>query len=425
MYLDCRAASIRIFPASREFTKTLKYGKNIAEEDCGIPCEHSQAFLSVARETNTAIASRSVGVYATQLIREGYATKGYHVKAKSCDWGPMAGFVLADPALGKKGTSSEAVSWQLGKINDAIRDGAQSLPLYISDRRKVALPRLMMKNSKRYLVSEKAGEHRVQANAKDGRSHEFILVEVGRIKTEYRSNNCQLGSWAVCYAGPGPARPPSPNRDRTIETTDGNTYRQLCALTNPRAGVAHAPQDYHGAQTGDYDLWGVFPPMRAAASFKEQKQVLGALNLKKPKLRFNQRDVVGSSQFVRNFAEFEKEEDEHTGNLSFLIEEIAVRVNAKCMATSAGGWVIHHSDEAGRPMVDEIDCDAVVYFPNGNVWVMENEMDVRRLRRELIRLRYAPLFNPIWNFQLGIHKRQIRQNWLKDKKASSFPVSFT
>jgi len=420
MYLDCRAASIPIFPASREFTKTLKYGKNIAEEYCGIPCEHSQAFLSVARETNTAIASRSVGVYATQLIREGYATKGYHVKAKSCDWGPMAGFVLADPALGKKGTSSEAVEWQLRKINDAIGDGAQSVPLYISDRRKVALWSLMMKNNKHYLFFEKAGEHIVQAKDKDGHNHEFILVEVSRIKTEYKSDNCQLGNWAVCYA-PGPARPL--NKDRTIKTTDEKTYRQLCALTNPRAGVAHAPQDYHGAQTGDYDLWGVFPPMRAAASFKEQKQVLGALN--KPKLRFNQRDVVGSSQFVRDFSQFSKQEEKHTGNLSFLIEEIAVRVNAKCMATTAGGWVIHHSDEAGRPMVDEIDCDAVVYFPNGNVWVMEDEMDVRRLRQELIRLRYAPLFNPIWNFQLGIHKGQIRQDWLKKNLAEEFPVAFT
>jgi len=51
----------------------------------GIPALHADAFQEVADGTDTVIASRAVGIYATGLILEGYASKGFHNKAKSCN----------------------------------------------------------------------------------------------------------------------------------------------------------------------------------------------------------------------------------------------------------------------------------------------------------------------------------------------------
>ena len=100
----------------------------------GMPISHARCFQQVANETNCVISSRSVGVYATGLIMENYATKGFHVKAKSCNWGPMAGFVLSDPRFTKRGTSSSAMEAQRKDVQKALKANAQETPVFISGR---------------------------------------------------------------------------------------------------------------------------------------------------------------------------------------------------------------------------------------------------------------------------------------------------
>ncbi|WP_300320669.1 anthrax toxin-like adenylyl cyclase domain-containing protein [Accumulibacter sp.] len=69
----------------------------------GFPAVVAQGFLNTAAELDAAIASRCPGKPATQLIDDGHDLKSFYVHAKSCDWGPMAGFVCQLPALNKKG----------------------------------------------------------------------------------------------------------------------------------------------------------------------------------------------------------------------------------------------------------------------------------------------------------------------------------
>ena len=391
----------------------MKNGIENAESLAGIPEEHSNVFASVARETDTVISSRAVGIYATQLIRQGYATKGYHVKAKSCDWGPMAGFVLADPSLGKKGTDSKARAWQEGKVNDAMNHyGAMAIPLYITSERKAALPALMLRAGKAY-QEQRINDHvfKITAAAKDGKKHEFVLVQVNQIAQNSREYSPLNTDWAVCYGDNNELVAHCPqNRKHAITVGTDQNYIQVCGLTNPLGYGAKAPSNYKGVQTGDYDLWGVFPKDRFFSE-EERKIVEAVTNGKKGS--FWQRDVDGSDQFIRTFEEYGRQEGAHTGNLSLLIEEIAVRVNAGCMKAGSGGWMIHHSDEAGRPMVDEVDYEAVVYFPDGRIWIMESEQDVKTLRAQLVQMNYVPLFNPIWNFKLGFHWMKILSEWLE------------
>ena len=67
----------------------------------GMPVSHGRVFQDVANRMDCVISSRAVGPAVTQLLEEGYATKGFHNKAKSCPWGPMAGFVQELAADGR------------------------------------------------------------------------------------------------------------------------------------------------------------------------------------------------------------------------------------------------------------------------------------------------------------------------------------
>ena len=67
----------------------------------GFPPPHVGAFKRVAARNKMVISSRELNPLCTDLVLENYAAKGFHIKAKTCDWGPMAGFVLEDPRFTK------------------------------------------------------------------------------------------------------------------------------------------------------------------------------------------------------------------------------------------------------------------------------------------------------------------------------------
>ena len=52
----------------------------------GIPEEHSDVFLNIAKETNCVIMTRTPGKACGQLLDQGYDAKGFWIKSKSCDW---------------------------------------------------------------------------------------------------------------------------------------------------------------------------------------------------------------------------------------------------------------------------------------------------------------------------------------------------
>ena len=64
----------------------------------------------MADRLNYAILFRPVGAHCTRLLEESYAAKGFRIDTKSCDWGPMRGFVCVDPRLSKGGRGKEAAN---------------------------------------------------------------------------------------------------------------------------------------------------------------------------------------------------------------------------------------------------------------------------------------------------------------------------
>ncbi len=93
----------------------------------GFPHYMIYAFLQTAKNTKTVVSSRVPGGVGTDLIDNGHDLKGYHIKAKSCNWGPMAGFICQLPYLNKKGTSkinanAEKTAYYLSRIESFSLD---------------------------------------------------------------------------------------------------------------------------------------------------------------------------------------------------------------------------------------------------------------------------------------------------------------
>lgn len=78
---------------------------NAAFADEGFPLTVCRAFQGAANQTKMAISSRVPGASCGRLIDERYDLKGYFIKAKSCNWGPMAGFLCQLPPFNKSGAA--------------------------------------------------------------------------------------------------------------------------------------------------------------------------------------------------------------------------------------------------------------------------------------------------------------------------------
>lgn len=57
---------------------------------------------AIAADTNVILMFRPVNPLSTGLLEAGAVAKGMHIKAKTSDWGPMAGYIPSDPRLSKK-----------------------------------------------------------------------------------------------------------------------------------------------------------------------------------------------------------------------------------------------------------------------------------------------------------------------------------
>lgn len=344
-----------------------------ALQKSGMPAEHARCFQWVADRTKCVISSRSVGRYATGLLLENYATKGFHNKAKSCDWGPMAGFVLADPTFTKRGTDAQAMSTQAADLRKAIHEGGSEIPIFITERRRQEL-----ENSLGCLSAPEKPASNINTKHYTCKGKKFVLT---RAMDAPGAQGQQL--WAVCYA-PG-AEIYGPNMMRSVSA----------GITPVRAMVDPAcPRDvartYRGATTGDYDLFAIFPPAKGAEKFSQAQDA---------------RPVAGSDRFKVPMSAY-KAEDPHMGNITARGKTIKDMLNdrIKVDAKYTGGNCVHHSDEAGRPCVSDVDYPFIAFIPGKlNPYLIQNNGEFKEfLGVRYCGLKYYATFNPGWHASLGI-----------------------
>lgn len=87
----------------------------------GMPLKDMQACSRVATKLNEVIIFRSTGPWSRRWIERGYPTKNFHVKGKSSDWGPQAGFVPYLGIYSKVGANSEKANAGTGANDDGLK----------------------------------------------------------------------------------------------------------------------------------------------------------------------------------------------------------------------------------------------------------------------------------------------------------------
>ncbi|CAA0104490.1 Calmodulin-sensitive adenylate cyclase [BD1-7 clade bacterium] len=340
----------------------------------GMPIKHARCFQRVADLLQCVIASRSVGRYATGLIMEGYASKGFHVKAKSCNWGPMAGFVLADPRFTKRGGSIEARGSQRKDVHTALyRYHAGQIQVFISENRRKELEQMHCMTR----IGGKINAMRYSAVSPDGARMEFVLK-----RTMNAPGACGQQLWGVFYGANEVALPSAP--DQPTSAT-GDDLLPVLALVDPMCSPSLTGL-YRSAMTGDYDLWAVFPRATVYSPTDADR-----------------RPVPRSNRHVVSIREFIRHEDPHMGNIT---QRIAITVKSALnlaiqRAGYTGGDMVHHSDEAGRPLVSEVELEFIAFIPGQRDAVfIESLDDLKEFFDNVIR-EYHITFNPGWQVQLG------------------------
>ena len=71
----------------------MKTNRTLACNVTGFVEAHANACERVAKQMDCIILFREPGAMARGLIEEHYCMKGFRIDTKSCNWGPMSGFV--------------------------------------------------------------------------------------------------------------------------------------------------------------------------------------------------------------------------------------------------------------------------------------------------------------------------------------------
>lgn len=358
----------------------------IAYERSGMPEEHGKCFQEVANSTKCVISSRSVGKYATRLLREGYSTKGFHNKAKSCNWGPMAGFVLSDPRFTKRGASRDDRETQRTDLFKAFTHGAQEMQVYISEARRQELLKLRGGGGGPCIYPAPAdilppgdNERYYFGSSPDGEQILFLLRRTSRGPGAFGKD-----LWAVYYALIERRLPAKLDQRRLAK---GDNYLPVYAVVDPNCS-ANTQGTYRSATTGDYDLFAIFPRMTDYKPFGIDK-----------------RPVPKSDRFKMPMSAYTKHEDPDFGNATMRVRNIAAMLNRRIiMEGYQGGNVVHHGDEGGRPMVNEIDA-FIGFIPGKMSPYFVDEKDADGFK-EFIALctknGFQATFNPGWLQRLNV-----------------------
>ncbi|MEM7188183.1 MAG: anthrax toxin-like adenylyl cyclase domain-containing protein [Pseudomonadota bacterium] len=359
----------------------LKNTPNEVLDLTGIPLTHQQAFQEVANAQRCIIMSRAVGTACTQLIEEGYSSKGFHIKAKSCNWGPMSGFVLEDPNLTKR--RPDEVEKQQHDLEHAFKDwDAKATPLYITDARRRNLEGQGViilagggSNAKVYWGKQYPGGGVGDDAHKALRSMRFVLR-----KTDGNTlkNAPSKDMWAVRYHDESQAVHAGSIKD------SGAVY----AMVNPANLGGRGAGGVRTAVTGDYDLFSLCVRRDLYRPGGVGQRGHDARMVSVPKLEKN---IKAKKQDVG--------EDIHMGNMSPRHHDVKNALNTAFQRRGyAGGNMVHHSDEAGRPFIDDVDMPLFAVVPGQpNPWGFENLGDLREFWASWIRTgQYVAFVNPHW-----------------------------
>jgi len=477
------------YPVFKKFPLPSKTFVNAGYTDLageGFPKKVSEAFQKAADELNCVIWSRVPGKVCTTLIDEGYNLKPFYVHGKSCNWGPMAGFVCQLPALNKAGASKmiynlnehvNSLKWLSEKQVESIRRWEKEnkgklgitneakyremgvakslfLPLSISDKWKKELT-----NSEDSLGKEGVDYHKINNDLVVGLAQDKNKTVAVEYVMKKRSGNSNL--WDIyhrnIYINDGDKyvyylqkqtdnkfaivqnhhnviqyndkiqdsiKPETiPDQEqinleltkllRQIEiSSEGRSLDQFYAVNGIQSPyLAYTKEDdlYKNAVSGDYDLFAVWP-FTPNASFEMTTRI--SERASKPsesdkiqrlfipvEAKENAIEITKSRnvfiEFIGTYKELDGKEDRELGNINDLVSLAAQTLNSLIRAQYLGKNAkdkgqfpnrAFHSDEGGRPGVDEIEYPIACFMPKSkSLWNDLKQEESRLIKDGLIK----------------------------------------
>ena len=395
----------------------------------GFPQMHAFIVQQLACDLHYAILFRDVKG-CTGLLEEGYACKGFRIDTKSCNWGPMQGFVCVDSRLSKKGMGGAAdnARYTLEAVTGSVRhDALGDLPTLRPDMEKVpdwtsgVLP-LVISNKRWAKISVELGLH-----ARSDMKHLVGTSVLGDIVFPWRLIPIETCMRVTAYKKAVGTAPPDGGYGIFVD--NGRSFRQhvppeisgqqikvggydaLLGLTNP--GTEHF--GYRACVTGDYDLFGVWPPGDTSAQGADRHHnkmvdeiVTAGLGGKK---RVGAKPPVAWDQrYVKQFAGEARMQHYLTGNSTRRINLIKVLLNSRLQVADQlrCGAVVHHSDEVGNPskLAKNLqECFPLIAFlpfhGADGVVALENEQDFREFLALCKNEGIVPDLRPEWNHFLA------------------------
>jgi hypothetical protein len=336
----------------------MLYG-NAALHHTGMPLIHRDPIQDVSNRTGHAIIFRAVGTQSTQLLVEGYAAKGFRIDTKSCDWGPMRGFVCVDPRLSKVGgdirgsadNQRYTVEALEGRVrHDAIgglRQTAVGHHVVMRDWMASCKPVVISGNRYNELLAAGLVGHTDHAGAIRGVSTDrsthvqfpWALMPIARCATTPAyvaacGTTLPAGGYGVFVDHTNADVPFAQFRPAVVTGITVDGYDAVMGLINPGS----ENHGYRACVTGDYDLFAVWRPEVEGMAFRARRNM---------DLRIVDR-VREESPLKRDAHEYQHYK---LGNISPRLEMIKVLLNSALIGGGGfpGGNLVHHSDEVGNP----------------------------------------------------------------------------
>jgi hypothetical protein len=343
----------------------MRFGMQSACELVGFPLAHGAIFQQVADQLDVVISSREIGRSCTGLVEEGYAMKGFRIDTKSCNWGPMMGFVCMDPRLSKLGGDPGGVSNNKGYTAEAL---SGTIPHHLShpDPGEAAgwkadvVPIAISQKRLDELMAGIDGKKLTPLEVPDGVMNGVAIFENTNLKLPYvliritksDGNYGDIGAdekiWGVFIdPGKGFQQMYPPNIPGVYRQTENGKYHEaLLGLANPGSGR----HGYKACVTGDYDLFGVWP--KSAVKGRESRPSARAIHTAKSRGLAAARKIGNDTDWDERRIESGEQEHFMLGNITRRINLVKVMLNTALQVSTdikAFGQCVHHSDEAGNP----------------------------------------------------------------------------
>lgn len=326
-------------------------------DEIGMPLTHKKHFLNVAREQKCVIMVRKTGPTCHGLLEEGYDTKGYRIHGKSCDWGPMAGFVMRDPRLNKYGLAKAGYNHEKhmeALYADKENQGwnASTTPLILSRSRIEWLMNM------EHIRVTSSGANYIGVADRAGVKFNYVLIPEGG------------GLYSVCFdhSRGGPRWVQDTGNEKDPPHSSNRQYEPMLAMSNPPDHGLSAATPHLKAITGDYDLFAVWPYKElydarpGGADHRPLGTVRGSTTLAE---RTNVEHL--ESQFTISG------QGTKLGNITNRIYLVCQLINSR-----VGRSVLWHSDEAARPFLDDVDLPLIAFTPAGAHVGVESIADFKR-----------------------------------------------